>query len=244
MNFLLTLTAATGAAGIELLEALAVVLGVGLTRGFRPALWGGLAALVSVAVLGAVLGPALRAGADLGVVRVLIGGALLLFGMEWLRKGVLRVSGRRRRGSSYHEFVEARDTSASLPRATGGRDWGAFGVTFNGVLLEGIEVGLIVLALGSAPGRAVPALLGVGVALVLVTGTGFALRAPLQRLPEIQIKLAMGVALTAFGTYFAAQGVGVRWPAPELAPIYLLALFAAAAWLAARRLEQSIPAAR
>jgi uncharacterized membrane protein len=240
---LLTLAAATGAAGIELLEALAVVLGVGVTRGFRPALWGALAAIVSVLVLCAALGPALRACADLGVVRVLVGAALLLFGMEWLRKGVLRVSGRTRRASAYHEFVEARDVSAALPRLHAGLDWTAFGLTFNGVLLEAVEVGLIVLALGSAPGRTAPALLGAGIALMLVTGAGFVLRAPLQRIPETEVKLAMGVALTAFGTYFAAQGVGVQWPVADLAPVYLIALFATTAWLTVRRLEQP-PTAR
>jgi uncharacterized membrane protein len=240
MDFLLTLTATTGAAGVELLEALAVVLGVGVTRGFRPALWGALAASGSVVVLCAALGPALRAGAGLGAVRVLVGGALLLFGMEWLRKGVLRVSGRRRRGNSYHEFVDARDASAVLPGLAGGCDWAAVGVSFHGVLLEDIEVGLIVLALGSTPGHAAPALLGAGIALVLVIGAGVLLRQPLQRLPEIQIKLAMGAALTAFGTYFAAQGAGVHWPVADLAPIYLIALFAATAWLAVRQLRKPL----
>jgi uncharacterized membrane protein len=150
------------------------------------------------------------------------------------------VSGRRRRGSSYHEFVEARDTSAALPRRADGRDWAAAGITFHGVLLEGLEVGLIVLALGSTPGRTAPALLGAGIALVMVTGAGFVLRQPLQRLPETQIKLAMGVALTSFGTYFAAQGVGVRWPVADLAPIYLIAMFAATACVAVRRLQQPL----
>jgi uncharacterized membrane protein len=242
MSFLLTVSAATGASGVELLEALAIVLAVGATRGFRNALLGALPAATSVVLLCLALGPALRAGTSVAVLQVIVGGLLLLFGLEWLRKGVLRVSGRRRRASSYREFVEAREASEALPRAAAGRDWAARAVAFQGVFLEGIEVGLIVLALGSAPGHLVPAVLGAAVALGLVVAAGFALREPMRRLPETQLKLGMGVALTAFGTYFSARGLHAHWPLAELAPIYLSALFAATAWLAVRRLERSRPA--
>jgi uncharacterized membrane protein len=242
VNFVLTLTAAGGASAVELLEALAIVLAVGVTRGFRDALAGALAAAVGVLTLCLVLGPALRAGAEVAVLRVIVGGALLLLGLEWLRKGVLRVAGRRRRASSYHEFVEACDAAAALPGAAGGRDWAARGLAFQGVFLEALEVGLIVLALGAAPGRLAPAALGAAVAVVLVAGAGFALREPLQRLPETQIKLGMGVALTAFGTYFTAEGLHAHWPLSELAPVYLAWLFAVTAWLAVRRLERTPPA--
>jgi uncharacterized membrane protein len=242
VNFVLTLTAAAGASAIELLEALAIVLAVGVTRGFRNALAGALAAAIGVVTLCLILGPALRAGAGIAVLRVIVGSALLLFGLEWLRKGVLRIAGRRRRASSYHEFVEARDAAATLPRAADGRDWAARGLAFQGVFLESLEVGLIVLALGAAPGHLEPALLGAALALVLVAGAGFALRQPLQRLPETLIKLGMGVALTAFGTYFVAEGLHAYWPLSELAPLYLAGLFAATAWLAVRRLERTTPA--
>jgi uncharacterized membrane protein len=239
MSFVLTVSAAAGASGVELLEALAIVLAVGVTRGFRDALLGALAAAITVVLLCVALGPALRAGTSLAVLQVIVGGLLLLFGLEWLRKGVLRLSGRRRRASSYHEFVEAREASEALPRAAAGRDWAARAVAFQGVFLEGIEVGLIVLALGAAPGHLTPALLGAAVALVLVAAAGFALREPMRRVPETQLKLGMGIALTAFGTYFTARGLQARWPLAELAPIYLSALFAATAWLAVRRLERS-----
>ena len=238
----MTLTAAAGASAVELLEALAIVLAVGVTRGFRDALTGALAAAIGVLTLCLVLGPALRAGAGISVLRVIVGGALLLFGLEWLRKGVLRVAGRRRRASSYHEFVEARDAATALPRVAAGRDWAARGLAFQGVFLEGLEVGLIVLALGAAPGHLEPALLGAAVALVLIAGAGVALREPLQRLPETQIKLGMGVALTALGTYFTAEGLHAHWPLSELAPLYLAGLFAVTAWLAVRRLGRTSPA--
>jgi uncharacterized membrane protein len=242
VNFVLTLTAAAGVSAVELLEALAIVLAVGVTRGFRNALTGALAAAIGVVTICLILGPALRAGAEVAVLRVIVGSALLLFGLEWLRKGVLRVAGRRRRASSYHEFVEARDAAATLPRAADGSDWAARGLAFQGVFLEGLEVGLIVLALGSAPGRLAPAVLGAAAALVLVAGAGFALREPLQRLPEAQIKLGMGIALTAFGTYFVAEGLHEYWPVSELAPLYLAGLFALTAWLAVRRLGRTSPA--
>jgi uncharacterized membrane protein len=241
VNFTLTLFASTGASGVELLEALAIVLGVAVTRGFRNALLGALAGGLVIVALCLLLGPALRAGAGVGMVRVVVGTVLLLFGLEWLRKGVLRMAGRRRKASSYHEFAQARDTAASLPAAAGGRDWPARAVAFQGVFLEGLEVGLIVIALGASPGRLTPALLGATLALLLVIAVGVALREPLRRLPETQIKLAVGVALTAFGTYFAAEGLDVHWPVAELAPLYLILLYALTASLAVRRLERHAP---
>jgi uncharacterized membrane protein len=238
--FLLTMAAAATAVGVEMLEALAIVLAVGVARRFRDALIGAAAAAVAVVVLCLALGPALLGGADLHFLRVIIGGLLLLFGLEWLRKGVLRMAGQRRRSSSYDEFVEERDELASdaLPD---GPDWAARLVAFKGVFLEGLEVGLIVLALGGTPGHLTPALLGTAVALVLVTGIGLVLHQPLRRLPETQLKLGVGVALTSFGTFFASEGLGVEWPLGDAALLYLAAGFAAVAWLATRQLGRAAP---
>jgi len=238
MTFVLTMSAATAAAGLEMLEALAIVLAVGISRNLRDALLGGIAAVASVLLLCAALGPPLLAGADLHFLRVVVGGFLLLFGLEWLRKGVLRVAGRRRRSSSYHEFLETRETLDEPGEApVGGPDWAARLVAFKGVFLEGLEVGLIVLALGGAPGRLTPALLGAALALVLVTAVGVVLHRPLQRLPETQLKLGVGVALTAFGTFFAAEGLNVEWPLGDVALLYVAGLYAAVAWLGVRWLS-------
>jgi Ca2+/H+ antiporter, TMEM165/GDT1 family len=236
--FLLTMAAAAAAVGIEMLEALAIVLAVGMARGFRDALLGALAAAVAVVLICLALGPALLADADLHFLRVLIGSLLLLFGLEWLRKGVLRMAGQRRRSSSYDEFVEEREELAALP-GTGGPDWAARLVAFKGVFLEGLEVGLIVLALGGTPGRLTPALLGTAVAVVLVIGIGVVLHEPLRRLPETQLKLGVGVALTAFGTFFTAEGLRVEWPLGDAALLYLAAGLAGVAWLATRRLGRT-----
>jgi uncharacterized membrane protein len=229
MAFVLTLATAVVAVGVEMLEALAIVLAVGIERGFRDALIGAAAAVVAVVGLCLAVGPALLAGADLHVLRVVVGSLLLLFGLEWLRKGVLRMAGRRHRSSAYEEFVEERHHLSADPA---GGDWAARLVAFKGVFLEGLEVGLIILALGGTPGRLTPALLGTAVALALVGAIGLVLHAPLRRLPETQLKLGVGVALTAFGTFFTAEGLRVEWPLGDAALLYLAAGFAAVAWVA------------
>ena len=231
---------ATAAVGIEMLEALAIVLAVGVERRMRDAVIGAVAAVLAVGLLVAAVGPALISGADLSSLRVVVGSLLLLFGLEWLRKGILRMAGLRRRSSSYEEYVEERAALAGDP-ALGRGDWAARVVAFKGVFLEGLEVGIIVIALAGSPGRAAPALLGAGLALVAVVVIGLLLHAPLRRLPETQLKLGVGVALTAFGTFFAAEGMGVEWPLGDAALLYLAAGYAAIAWLAARTLA---PASR
>jgi uncharacterized membrane protein len=241
--FVLTMAVATAAVGIEMLEALAIVLAVGVERRMRDALLGALAAVVAVVALCAAVGPALLSGADLSSLRVLVGVLLLLFGLEWLRKGVLRIAGLRRRSSSYEEYLEERDALAGVPAATTDRDWAARIVAFKGVFLEGLEVGLIVLALGGSEGRLLPALLGTALALVAVVGIGLVLHAPLRRLPETQLKLGVGVALTAFGTFFTAEGLSVEWPLGDVALLYLAAGFAGVAWLATLRLRVTPPPA-
>jgi Ca2+/H+ antiporter, TMEM165/GDT1 family len=204
MTFVLTMSAAATAAGVEMLEALAIVLAVGVARGFRDAWLGALAAVIGVVLICLALGPALLNGADLHVLRVIVGSFLLLFGLEWLRKGILRMAGVRKRSSSYEEFVEERDALGEATVPVAGPDWAARLVAFKGVFLEGLEVGLIVLALGGSPGHLAPALLGTAVALALVIGIGAMVHRPLRRVPETQLKLGVGIALTSFGTFFAA----------------------------------------
>jgi uncharacterized membrane protein len=234
------MTVAAGAVGIEALEALAIVLAVGVERRMRDALIGAAAAVVAVVALGAAVGPALLSGADLSVLRLVVGTLLLLFGLEWLRKGILRMAGRRRRSSSYEEYVDERALLASDP-GVGRGDWAARLVAFKGVFLEGLEVGVIVLALAGSGDRALPALLGAALALVAVVGIGLLVHAPLRRLPETQLKLGVGVALTAFGTFFAAEGLHVAWPLGDAALLYLGTGYAAFAWLAARVLSAQRP---
>ena len=243
MTFVLTMAAAATAAGVEMLEALAIVVAVGIARGYRDALAGALAAVVAVVLLCLALGPALSGGADLHFLRVVVGSMLLLFGLEWLRKGILRLAGLRRRSSSYDEFLEERAALGGAIAAGTGPDWAARLVAFKGVFLEGLEVGLIVIALGGARGRLAPALLGAGLALVVVSAIGLVLHRPLRRLPETHLKLGVGVALTAFGTFFTAEGLGVEWPLGDLALLYLAGLFGITAWLAIRFLARPVTVA-
>jgi uncharacterized membrane protein len=240
MTFVLTMAAAATAAAIEMLEALAIVLAVGIARGFRDALAGALAAVVAVVLLCLALGPALLGGTDLHFLRVIVGSLLLLFGLEWLRKGILRMAGLRARSSSYDEFVEERAALGGAIAAGAGPDWAARLVAFKGVFLEGLEVGLIVLALGGAPGRLAPALVGAAVALAVVSAIGLVMHRPLRRLPETQLKLGVGVALTAFGTFFTAEGLGVEWPLADLGLLYLAGLFAISSWFAIRAMARRV----
>ncbi|MEA2421610.1 MAG: hypothetical protein QOF55_709, partial [Thermoleophilaceae bacterium] len=152
MAFLLTALGAMLAVGLELLEALAIVLAVGSTRRWRDALIGAAGAALALTLLAIVLGPLLISRVPLEPLRVVIGVFLLLFGLEWLRKGVLRLAGLRSRSSSFQEYVEEREQleAVALP-PPGQRDWPGRAIAFKGVLLEGVEVILIVTALGARP---------------------------------------------------------------------------------------------
>lgn len=226
MAFVLTLIGAALACGLEMLEALAIVLAVGITRRFRDSILGAAAAAVALALLALVLGPVLISRVPLNPLRIVIGGFLLLFGLEWLRKGVLRLAHLRSPSSSFKEFVEEQEELEALAMPPEGTpDWAGRTIAFKGVLLEGVEVILIVTALGARPGGLAPTLIGAGVALLAVIAIGLVLHAPLARLPETQLKYVVGVVLSSFGVFFASEGLGVAWPLGDAALLYLVAAF-------------------
>jgi uncharacterized membrane protein len=218
------------ASAVEGVEALTIVLAVGLTRDWRSALTGaGIAALALAAVI-ASLGPALTL-VPIDDLRLVVGGLLLIFGLQWLRKAILRAAGFRALHDEDEAFArEAAEARAAAGERRAGLDWYAFTIAFKGVLLEGLEVAFIVLTFGSAQGSIPLAALGAGVAVVLVVVLGAVARAPLARVPENSLKFAVGVMLTTFGTFWGAEGAGVEWPGDEaslpvvLAFITLLAL--------------------
>jgi len=222
--FVLTLCGAALAVGLELLEALAIVLAVGSTRRWRDAVIGALGAVALLAVVVVAVGPLLLARLPLGPLQVVIGVALLLFGLEWLRKGVLRLAGRRSPSSSFEEYLEEREAlEGTAAAAPGQADWPARVVAFKGVLLEGVEVVLIVAALGAGPDGLTPAVAGAGLAVALTLGVGFVLHRPLMRLPESHLKYAVGVVLSSFGVFFLGEGLSVEWPAGDVALLYIAA---------------------
>jgi Ca2+/H+ antiporter, TMEM165/GDT1 family len=223
--FLLTAIGAALAVGLELLEALAIVLAVGSTRRWRDAVIGAAGAVVLLAVVVVAVGPLLLARLPLAPLKVVIGVALLLFGLEWLRKGVLRLAGRRAPSDSLKEYLEEREAmEAAPPPAPGHADWAARIVAGKGVLLEGLEVVLIVAALGAGPDGLAPAIAGSGVAVIAVLAIGFAVHRPLARLPESHLKYAVGLVLSSFGVFFLGEGLGVHWPGADLALLYIAAV--------------------
>jgi len=231
------------ASAVEFVEALTIVLAAGLARGWRSSLAGLGAATLVLAVVVAALGPALTV-IPLSGLRLAVGALLLVFGLQWLRKAILRASGFKALHDEdaifARELAEAR-TATRVER--GGVDWYGFVLSFKGVLLEGLEVVFIVLTFGSAQGSIPLAVAGAGGALVLVAGVGIAVRAPLARVPENAMKLAVGVMLTTFGIFWSAEGAGVHWPGADasllgvLAFVVLLALALVRALRRERRLR-------
>jgi uncharacterized membrane protein len=203
------------ASAVEMVEALTIVLAVGVTRDWRSSLTGVGAATLALAAIVAALGPALTV-IPIEELRLVVGTLLLVFGLQWLRKAILRASGYKalhdEEEAFAHETAEAR--AARLERRAG-LDWYAFTIAFKGVLLEGLEVAFIVLTFGSAQGSIPLAALGAAVAVILVAGVGAVARQPLARVPENTLKFAVGTMLTTFGIFWAAEGTGVDWPGDD-----------------------------
>ena len=205
------------ACAVEMVEALTIVLAVGITRGWRSALIGGGVALAALAAVVAALGPALTQ-IPINALRLFVGALLLVFGLQWLRKAILRASGFKAlhdEEAVYRQELEEARLAAHVDRA--GVDWYSFTVSFKGVFLEGLEVAFIVLTFGSSQHSIPLAALGAGVALVVVGGAGLVVHAPLARVPENTMKFAVGVMLTSFGVFWGAEGAGVSWPGNDAA---------------------------
>ena len=227
------------ACAVEMVEALTIVLGVGTVRGWRSTLIGVGAAAFMLAVLIAALGPALQQ-IPIDALRLVVGALLLVFGLQWLRKAILRSSGYK----ALHDEDEAVRRERAEAEAAGserraGLDWYSFTVAFKGVLLEGLEVVFIVIAFGSAQGHLGLAAAGAAAAfVVVVVAAGFLVRGPLERVPENRIKFAVGLLLSSFGTFWSAEGAGVDWPGSDLAIIGIFAFLSLVSALLVYRLRQ------
>ncbi len=221
------------AAAVEFVEALTVILAVGTVRGWRFALFGAASALAVLLLLVLMLGSALL-NLPARALQMSIGALLLLFGLRWLRKAILRAAGIIPLHDEAAAF--ARETQAMLGHGpASGWDPIAFGAAFQITMLEGIEVVFIVVAIGAGgPGLLLPASLGAVVALLAVIAMGLLVHRPLSRIPENSLKFAVGVLLSAFGTFWFGEAIGVAWPGADLAVACLVAGFLAVAGLAVR----------
>jgi uncharacterized membrane protein len=228
------------ASGVEMVEALTIVLAVGLTRGWRTALIGVGAALAALAVVVAALGPSLVRYMPLAALQVIVGTLLLIFGLQWLRKAVLRASGLKAKHDEDQIFVREVAALADEPASTAGFDWNGFVVSFKGVFLEGLEVAFIVLTFGTNAGRFGPSAVGAGAAFVLVSLVGVVVHRPLSRVPENAIKFSVGLALTSFGTFWGGEGIGVDWALGDWMLPILVAFYGAVSWFLVTRLREPV----
>jgi uncharacterized membrane protein len=200
-----------------MVEALTIVLAMGVTRGWRSALTGTAVALLALAAIVAALGPALTV-IPIETLRLIVGVLLLVFGLQWLRKAILRSSGWRAMRDEDAVFArEAAQARNATREQHAGLDWYAFTISFKGVLLEGLEVAFIVLTFGSAQGSIPLAAAGAIAAALLVVGAGVVARGPLSRVPENTLAFGVGVMLTTFGIFWGAEGTGVDWPGGDAA---------------------------
>jgi uncharacterized membrane protein len=211
------------ACAVEAVEATTIVLAAGTARDWRSAGYGAVTAIVVLGIAVAALGPAITS-IPTGALRLAIGGLLLLFGVRWLRKAVLRAGGVTAPHDEEQIFeaqLAAAKTAASR-RVGGVPDWYGFSLSFQGVLLEGTEVAFIVLTFGSNQHDIPLAAAAAGAAILVVSAAGLAVRAPLARVPENTLKFLVGVMLSGFGTFWAGEGAGARWPGSDAALLVLL----------------------
>jgi Ca2+/H+ antiporter, TMEM165/GDT1 family len=235
------------ASAVEFVEALTIVLAMGVTRGWRSALAGAVSALVALAVVAALAGYALAEWLPEALLQLIVGTLLLIFGLQWLRKAILRSSGLKAFNDEdevYRDELEAGRAAAGERRL--GLDWFGFVVSFKGVFLEGLEIVFIVITFGLNAGNVPLAAAGATAAGAIVLATGAAAHRPLASVPQNTIKFAVGLLLSTFGTFWAVEGLGwfshdgesVAWPSGDVALVILLAAWSAFAWSAIRVLRR------
>ncbi|RDJ16852.1 COG4280 domain-containing protein [Rhizobium grahamii] len=230
-----TMTASFLGSLVEVVEAFTIILAVGVTQGWRPAFLGTGLAIAVLAVLVLTLGPLLGM-IPIELMQFVIGTLLILFGMRWLRKAILRASGFIALHDEEKAFVE--ETSKLRMQASNRRANLLAAITaFKAVLLEGIEVVFIVIATGAGRGMIGYASVGAVAACLLVLVVGFAVRKPLSTVPENSLKFAVGVLLSAFGIFWAGEGIGAEWPGDDLALLPILLVLILASFALVRTLQ-------
>lgn len=229
---------------VEVVEAFTIVLAVGTLRGWRPAAMGTSAALAVLAMLTVVLGPLLDR-VPLHLLQLVVGVFLLLFGMGWLRKAILRAAGVIAAHDEEAIFTsEVAQFARSANRRSSSLDWIAGLTAFKAVLLEGLEVVFIVIAVGASRGLLWPAALGALAACVAMLAIGVIVRRPLAKVPENTLKFSVGVMLSAFGVYWTGEGLGIDWPGKDIALIVFAVLFLVVGLTTASVLRRRVEIAR
>jgi uncharacterized membrane protein len=218
---------------VEFVEALTVVLAVSAVRGWRGALTGTAIALALLIALTAALGPALTR-IPIAAVQVAVGGLLLLFGLRWLRKAILRAAGIIPLHDETAAYAKETAELSRFGAAVSALDGIALATSFKIVMLEGIEVVFIVIAIGASGDLLAPAVAGAGAALLLVIALGFRLHRPVSSIPENTLKFTVGALLSAFGTFWVGEGIGAAWPGEDWALLALIAGYLITAFVCIR----------
>lgn len=237
MNWFVLVAAFLGAA-VEFIEALTIVVAVGVTRNWKSALYGSLAAAATLAVIVGIFGYAIIHYVPLNTLKIIIGIFLLLFGLKWLRNAILRFAGIK----GLHDEEAIFQKQVAKAKAAGQVkgdvfDSTAFATSYSGVFLEGLEAAFIVITFGSAYQAMPSAIVGAGAALLIVLAIGVILRAPMTKIPENVMKYVVGIMLTTFGTLWAGEGLGVKWPGSDISISWLLGGFLLLTWVLVRYLK-------
>ncbi len=234
------------ACAVEAVEALTIVLAVGTTRSWRSALSGTAAAVLALAVATALLGPRLTS-LPIDTLRLVVGGLLLVFGLQWLRKAILRAAGLKAQHDEEEIYREEAQAAIAAGAARADFDPYSFTIAFKGVLLEGLEVVFIALTFGANQHRLGLAAVAAIAAVLLVAAVGVAIRAPLARTPENAMKFSVGVMLTSFGIFWGSEGAGASWPGGDAALLAIVPAVLAFSLLLVRAFRTPVidaPAAR
>ncbi len=218
------------ASAVEAVEALTIVLASGTTRGWKSTFQGAAAALATLSVLVIAFGPALVHYVPIKTLRIVVGGLLLIYGLQWLRKAILRQAGFKAKHDEDRIYKEKVEELSKVPKAVG-YDSIAFTVSFKGVFLEGLEVVIIVLTLGTSAHQIGLAAMSALAAVLVVSGIGALVSKQLSKVPENTMKMGVGLMLISFGTFWSGEGLGVKWPGSDLSIIWLILLYGVASGL-------------
>jgi len=230
VNTVILVAATFAACAVEMVEALTIVLAVGITRGWRAVRFGVAVALATLAAIVAALGPTLTL-IPLDALRLVIGFLLLAFGLQWLRKAILRAAGAMALHDEARIFAEEKAEARAHEVAQGTFDWYAFTLSFKGVFLEGLEVAFLVIAFGDTHHNLALGAAAAAAALVVVVVLGVTVHGPLSRVPENALKFGVGLMLIAYGTFWGGESAGVDWPGGDIAILGLLAFYGVVSWL-------------